>query len=930
MSKAESNHFAFFRALIVLLTVLAQPAFATQYHVTTTGTSSGTGALLRPWSLAHALTHPSAVQPGDTIWVHGGTYVGHFTSDLTGTSSKPIIVRAFGDERVTLEDRTGADFNLTLHGGYAWFWGFEVRSTSANRTNRSGIIMAAPGLKCINMVIHDCLGSGVNPFKEAVDAEVYGCLVYYNGRQTERPGYAYGSYTQNVQGRKLIRDNIYHHNWSMGIHAYESGGADLDNMLFEGNAIFNNGVFYEPGKFKANVFLGGDAGHTADNNEFRNNYTYYSPSPGAGQANVIGHVSGARSTKLIGNFWISPGYYAINLNSTGNTITGNVFLGFLDGVSRTTYTDNTYYTSWPSRADDIIVRPNAFEPGRGHVYAYNWDQSGSIAANLSPILRSGDRFEVRDALNYYGSPVASGTYAGGTISIPMTGLKASAPEGNPVTPPIHPAPRFGAFVVVSTSRSTTLPVGGIDIAPDTLGSNGGDVTVTWVSTGATAVNIFPGIGDVAGSGSMTVPVAQTTKFVLTLKNTAGTSSYNATVVVRPPRPAVPVLQTPLNGSSNQPTSITLRWEAAANASSYQLQCSRDASFATVLFDVGTEGTTRYAVQGLLHGRTYYWRVKSKGLGGESNWSAPWSFTTGPIPVTSLPVNLLGTPPEEQLIEVQLQKPGATDSAFMTMWVYDADASNEGELSINGNTPLTLFGPHAQSANNQVVVPITYALSPGLFRNGANRLLYAHTRTGGFRVDSIRVTFRTTPVGRIDVEPDTLASGGGNVTVNWTSTGATSIGIAPSPGAVAASGSAVVPVSQTTTFVLTLSNAVGTTTRRATAVVLTPRPPMPILQDPSNGSADQPLSLAFRWNAAANASSYQIHCSQDSSFSALVIDAVSGATPGYSAQGLLHGRTYYWRVRSRGVGGESGWSETWSFATVPISATTLPVSLRDSS
>ncbi len=255
-------------------------------------------------------------------------YPGFFVSRLTGTASRPIIVRNYRGGRATLEDRTGGELILVVGGGYTWFWGLEVRSVSTNLTNSSGVVLGGPGIKCINMVVHDCLGSGINPFKEAIDAEVYGSLIYYNGRQTERAGGAYGSYMQNVTGNKLIRDNVYHHNWSYGIHAYESGGADLDNMTFEGNAIFNNGLFYEPGKFRTNLFLGGDDVHTADNNVFRNNYTYYSPTPTSNQCNAIGHTAGATNT--------DPGRELLDLTRrstrwcstvSGTRSTNNVFLG---------------------------------------------------------------------------------------------------------------------------------------------------------------------------------------------------------------------------------------------------------------------------------------------------------------------------------------------------------------------------------------------------------------------------------------------------------------------------------------------------------------------------------------------------------------------------------------------------------------------------
>jgi hypothetical protein len=57
---------------------------------------------------------------------------------------------------------------------------------------------------------------------------------------------------------------------------------------------------------------------------------------------------------------------------------------------------------------------------------------------------------VRDAQNFYGSAVATGTYNGTPIVIPMTGLTIAAPNGNVPSPPIHTAPQFGTFVLLPT------------------------------------------------------------------------------------------------------------------------------------------------------------------------------------------------------------------------------------------------------------------------------------------------------------------------------------------------------------------------------------------------------------------------------------------------------------------------------------------------
>ncbi len=88
---------------------LALPAAAADFYVTPTGKSAGDGSPESPWSLAKAFSHPASVKPGDTIWLRGGTYVGPFASQLKGTASKPIIVRQYPGERVTIDGNDGTE-----------------------------------------------------------------------------------------------------------------------------------------------------------------------------------------------------------------------------------------------------------------------------------------------------------------------------------------------------------------------------------------------------------------------------------------------------------------------------------------------------------------------------------------------------------------------------------------------------------------------------------------------------------------------------------------------------------------------------------------------------------------------------------------------------------------------------------------------------
>jgi hypothetical protein len=65
-------------------------------------------------------------------------------------------------------------------------------------------------------------------------------------------------------------------------------------------------------------------------------------------------------------------------------------------------------------------------------------------------VRVGDHFEVRNVQDFFGAPVLSGTYGGGPVDVPMTGVIPVAPIGGSPSAPPQTGPDFGAFVVTST------------------------------------------------------------------------------------------------------------------------------------------------------------------------------------------------------------------------------------------------------------------------------------------------------------------------------------------------------------------------------------------------------------------------------------------------------------------------------------------------
>ena len=428
------------------------------FFVAPGGGPGGDGSQTSPWDLQAALNQPSSVKPGDTIWLRGGTYAGTFSSRLTGTASAPIVVRQYPGERATLDGGNSNQTNiLTVSGSYTWYWGFEIMSSDPNRQSaysggappdigRGGGIATVqdsttgPGLKFINLIIHDTAG-GYGLWKEAIDSEIYGNLIYYNGFDATDRGHGHGIYTQNGTGTKHITDNILFSGFAYNIHAYGET-APLNNLDMEGNTTFNAGDL--------SLVSGGDqlllGGLVVANNPIiSNNFTY-------GDAKFrLGYSAGCSNATVTNNYVANVTQFVSCLPVT---MTGNTFYGSITGFSPSSYPSNTYTTSRPTGIR-MFIRPNVYEPGRANITVFNWDLASTVNVDLSSVLQPGSQYEIRNAQNYFAAPVATGTYTGGTVSIPMTDLSVASPVGWTAPPPT--GPEFNAFVLL-TNRFGRMPV----------------------------------------------------------------------------------------------------------------------------------------------------------------------------------------------------------------------------------------------------------------------------------------------------------------------------------------------------------------------------------------------------------------------------------------------------------------------------------------
>jgi hypothetical protein len=468
------------------------------WYVTPSGTSGGDGSAGRPWNLATALNGAGGkVQPGDTVWLRGGTYAGTFSSNLNGNAANWIVVRQYPGERATLDGGTSSTEILTVNGSYTIYWGFEIMLSNPQRNDPNAgtgsplrgdgvYVNNAHDLKLVNLIVHDT-GHGTYTEDAAHNIEIYGWIIYNGGTESSARSDGHGIYIKGDGiGWKIARDNVIFNQWGFGIHGYAQSGTTLKQLVFDGNVLFNNGT---PSDFEnPNIQLGGST--IADNDTVTNNMVYYSPGvTSSANGNVrIGYGSLVNGTAVFRNNYIVGGTltldvgYWSSLTVQSNTIVGpSIMVAQHDGASasRQAWSGDMHYrdpaaaawqfggssltfANWESRsgagdqasaampsAPKVFVRPNRYEAGRATIVIYNWTQPSSVAVDLSGVVAPGNRYEVRNVQDIFGTPVLSGTYAGGTINVPMNGVTPPQPIGGSFQPLHKTGPNFDVFIVTS-------------------------------------------------------------------------------------------------------------------------------------------------------------------------------------------------------------------------------------------------------------------------------------------------------------------------------------------------------------------------------------------------------------------------------------------------------------------------------------------------
>lgn len=425
-----------------------------EWFVATDGSSGNLGTMESPWDISTGLTS-TQIQPGDTLYLRGGIYQysprtageGRWSVSLQGASGQSIWIKPYSNEHVELDG--GLKAHDSIYPRYVNIMGLEIyvsenigdsRVTSTPGGNGYGELNRIDGgidftdgyaLKIINCHIH-ANRQGIGWWgRLSGNCELYGNVIFDNGWNEPDRNHGHGIYSQNETevvshgDWKYYIHNILIDNWSLNCQIYGSDVARTNYIHYEANMwtietdsddgrsliggsaksfhkkVFDNFAFgANPGHYRGSLQIGFKETDVGDDLIVYNNYC--------------------------GDFDRKQEY--TNVVESGNTNYGTGGLTPPFGFSRVrelspsgepypTYTERDWRTT-----PLIKTFYNKYDNSRLHVGILCTQGETSAAVNPGYFLNQGDYYELKDPQNFWGSPLLSGVYSSGTISVPMSGI----------------------------------------------------------------------------------------------------------------------------------------------------------------------------------------------------------------------------------------------------------------------------------------------------------------------------------------------------------------------------------------------------------------------------------------------------------------------------------------------------------------------------
>jgi hypothetical protein len=494
------------------------------WFVATNG--SGNGTLASPWSLQTAITN-SSIHPGDTIWLRNGIYfpaatffdgtlnIQGWEPLINGASNNLITFRSFSNEWAAIDRQW-----YVAPANYIRFRDLEFYDSlkGHNLTNSAypdgpwGLfrVGGATGIEWVNCVIHDVDNALGGP-----TGSVRGCIFWYVGwNSLEHVCYpAPATFSGNISGWHM--QNVINGNYDMNcvsnimFGAGQPGGETSDDiMMFDLGTNVTIAWNYCYNRLTNTVSCVGLGLQGTACNLIVTSNIIVAPVPVMCAANVysnvsfLGNTAYARSSNYAGTvLYRDQGvsgkwtidynhYFSTPPNSVWFNAVKNSYATLFAWQAGTGFDSNSTAANGTVPHDAVYVIPNQDQPKRCHIAIYNWSLMNNVTVNLTNILNPGDSYNLYSAQNLNGGviqtgifgtntinysvgmvPIQTGIFNGTNISVPMTNL-TTAPilygtnvnySGEHIVQPPPTSPEFGAFVVIGTAGTNTVPLPPTDL-----------------------------------------------------------------------------------------------------------------------------------------------------------------------------------------------------------------------------------------------------------------------------------------------------------------------------------------------------------------------------------------------------------------------------------------------------------------------------------
>jgi Mg-chelatase subunit ChlD len=406
------------------------------------------------------------------------------------------------------------------------------------------------------------------------------------------------------------------------------------------------------------------------------------------------------------------------------------------------------------------------------------------------------------------------------------------------------------------------------------------------------------------------------------------SPFYRRLIITPPAPPRPTLDTPANAAATNTPRPSLAWNAVAYNYAgigvyYDVQVDNNSSFSSPERVISTSAL-RYNIGSNLPDGVYYWRVRAVNtLGFPGAWSAARRFTIDTVPPAQVALN---TPFNDAFLSAarpQLKWYAVPDAAMYWVQIDNNSSFSSPEVSVFPVTGTTFTSP--------VTLPQGRYYWRVLSRDAAGNSALAWSSPRAF---SISIA---------------IAPAHGSYIVSPTSSALPTFTWAAVPGAVGyqfalastpsfgASTFYAVPLTTTShTLPAVYALAYGSYYWRVNLdlgsgfvaspfyqqiTITPPAPPAPPLLTPAAGSILFFNRPTFTWNPPLytySAVSYEIQISRDPAFASLVVWATTASgSPNYTPPAPLLYGLYYWRVRATNFVGYPGpWSSARALTLSP--------------